>query len=125
MIIHGVYLINFGINIGNEFNGNHYGIVISSKEKGEDTFIVVPITSKKEGKKYRGGFTIDNKKYQKNPSCDSSFALVKKLREVHKSRVIKKTPMFNLDFEDLEKLRDALRKMICEHIFIKGKEKIV
>ncbi|MGL6100386.1 MAG: hypothetical protein ACRC0G_12270 [Fusobacteriaceae bacterium] len=46
MEVHGVYLIDFGVNVGKEFNGKHYGIVISSKANV----------------KYRGRFTIDKLK---------------------------------------------------------------
>jgi mRNA-degrading endonuclease toxin of MazEF toxin-antitoxin module len=112
MEIHGVYLINFGTNVGKEFNGQHYGIIISEKSKKDETMLVVPLTSKKKGIKYRGGFTIDNTKYQKEPSCLSSFAKVRKLREIDKNRIIKKKLIFSLDDEDIDKLKKSLKELI-------------
>ena len=50
MEIHGVYLIDFGTNIGKEFNGRHYWIIISEKSKKDETILVVPLTSKKKYK---------------------------------------------------------------------------
>lgn len=112
MEIHGVYLIDFGINIGKEFNGRHYGIIISPQAKKDATMLVVPITSKKVGVKYRGGFTIDNCKYQVNPSCDFSFAKVRKIREIDKKRIVKKKLIYKLDDFDIEKLKISLKDVI-------------
>ena len=61
-----VYLIDFKQNIGGEISGKHYAVIMSKMSKKDDTLIVAPITSKKKGKKYRGGITIDCTKYQKN-----------------------------------------------------------
>ena len=69
----GVYLIDFKENIGGEISGKHYALVISKLESKDNTLLVAPITSKKRGKKYRGGFTIDCKKYQKNP-CQAEMS---------------------------------------------------
>ncbi|MGL6064717.1 MAG: type II toxin-antitoxin system PemK/MazF family toxin [Fusobacteriaceae bacterium] len=112
MEIHGVYLIDFGINIGNEFNGKHYGIIISSKSHKDETMLVVPITSKKAKVKYRGGFTIDNNKYQKNPSCSFSFAKVRKIKEIDKKRIITKKLIYKLDEIDVNKLKTSLKDVI-------------
>lgn len=112
MEVHGVYLIDFGANIGKEFNGKHYGIVISPKSKKDETMLVVPITSKKAKVKYRGGFSIDNSKYQATPSCTSSFAKVRKIREIDKKRIIKNKLIYKLDQEDIEKLKTSLKDVI-------------
>lgn len=53
----------------------------------DDTFLVATITSKKAGKKYRGGFTIVCTKYQENPTYDKAFVKVINIREIHKSRI--------------------------------------
>ncbi|MGL5426316.1 MAG: type II toxin-antitoxin system PemK/MazF family toxin [Cetobacterium sp.] len=112
MEVHGVYLIDFGVNVGKEFNGKHYGIVISSKAKKDETMLVVPITSKKANVKYRGGFTIDNSKYQEAPSCTSSFAKVRKIREIDKGRIVRKKLIYKLDEQDIDKLKASLKDVI-------------
>ena len=112
MEIHGVYLIDFGVNTGKEFNGKHYGIVISSKSKKDETMLVVPITSKKPNVKYRGGFTIDNTLYQVAPSCSRSFAKVRKIREIDKKRFVSKKLIYKLNDDDLSKLIKSLKDVI-------------
>jgi len=62
----GVYLVDFKNNEGGEMSGKHYGLVLSRTFGEDGTLLVAPITSKKPGKKYKGGFTIECEKYQKN-----------------------------------------------------------
>ena len=102
----GVYLIDFKENIGGEISGKHYALVISKLESKDNTLLVAPITSKKRGKKYRGGFTIDCKKYQKNPTYEKAFVKIRKIREIHKSRIYG-NKIYNLDSIDVERLRDS------------------
>lgn len=106
----GVYLINFYQNKGGELSGKHYAIAVTGYNKEHKTFVVVPITSKKSGKKYRGGFTIDCKKYQHNPSKEKAFAMVNKIREVSMHRVFGDI-IYKLDDEDIEKLRNSMTKI--------------
>ncbi len=67
MEILGIYLVDLGENIGGEINGKRYCIVISQVSKKDNTMLAVPITGKKSGTKYRGGFTIDNTKFLIRP----------------------------------------------------------
>lgn len=87
MDIGGVYLMNFPKKGGNEFYGNHYGVVISNVSKDDGTLLVAPITGKKKGKKYRGGITIDNHKYQSQPSYDNAFIYVRKIQEIDRRKI--------------------------------------
>ena len=106
----GVYLVNFSKSRGGELSGNHYAVALTNFNKDHKTFLVAPITSKKPGKKYRGGFTIDCKKYQENPSKEKAFAMVNKIREVSMHRVYGDM-VYKLDNEDIEKLRESLYRV--------------
>lgn len=109
--IFGVYLADFKKNIGGEINNSRYCIAISEVSSKDNTLLVVPITGKKSGKKYRGGFTIDNTKYQTSPKYEKCFAKVRKIREIDKSRITG-TEIFELDEYDQQQLRDTLQKVI-------------
>ncbi|MGL5126008.1 MAG: type II toxin-antitoxin system PemK/MazF family toxin [Fusobacteriaceae bacterium] len=109
--IFGVYLADFKKNIGGEINNQRYCIAISELSSKDNTLLVVPITGKKSGTKYRGGFTIDNTKYQSEPKYEKCFAKVRKIREIDKSR-IKGNSIFKLDEYDQEQLREAIQKVI-------------
>lgn len=87
MDIGGVYLVNFPNKDGNEFYGKHYAVVISKVSNDDGTLLVAPITGKKRGKKYRGGITIDNHKYQSNPSYNHAFIYVRKIQEIDKRKI--------------------------------------
>lgn len=88
MDIGGVYLVNFPEKGGNEFYGRHYAVVISRVSNDDNTLLVAPMTGKKAGKKYRGGITIDNTKYQEEPKYKSSFVYIRKIQEIDKRKII-------------------------------------
>lgn len=106
----GVYLVNFYKSTGGELSGKHYAIAITDFNKEHKTFVAIPITSKKSGKKYRGGFTIYCNKYQENPSKERAFAMVGKVREVSIHRVYGDM-IYKLDNEDIEKLKKSIFKV--------------
>lgn len=106
----GVYLIDFKTNIGGELSGKHYAIIVSELIKPENTVVVIPLTSKKRGKKYRGGITIDCKKYQINPTKDKAFARVNKIREISKFRIYGNR-IYSLDANDIQKLKESMKKV--------------
>lgn len=103
----GVYLVNFRNNFGGELNGKHYAIILSKTISSSKTVVVIPITSKKKGKKYRGGITIDCGKYQVNPSCEKAFAMVNKIREIDISRILKGV-IYKLDEVDINRLKTSI-----------------
>lgn len=103
--VFGVYLIDFKKNVGAEFSGKHYAVVLATVS-GDNTILVAPITSKRSGKKYKGGFTIDCNKYQKNPSTPKAFVRIKKMREIDIKRIYG-DKIYTLDDEDKEKLKKS------------------
>ena len=90
MDIGGVYIVNFPRKGGNEIYGQHYAVVLSSLSKDDKTLLVAPITGKKNNKKYRGGITIDNRKYQTNPSYTQSFIYIRKYKRLIKENHLSK-----------------------------------
>lgn len=112
MQVLGVYWVDFGSsNIGGEINKPRPAIVVSRVSKKDNTLIVIPLTSKKPDEKYRGGFTLDNRKYNSTAKYKSSFVKVRKMREIDKSRVIGKI-CYTLDDEDITKLIQAVKRVI-------------
>lgn len=103
-----VFFVEFRQNLGGELNGNHYAVVLTEVSRVDNTLLVAPITSKKPGKRYRGGITIDCTKYQKNPSYQKAFIRLNKIREVDKRR-IKGELIYSLDSMDIIKLKEALK----------------
>lgn len=85
-----VYLVNFPEKGGNEFYGKHYAIILTLPDRSDGTLLAVPLTGKKAGKKYRGGITIDNTKYQKTPSKPKAYAYVRKIQEIDKRKIVYK-----------------------------------
>ena len=137
MDIGGVYLVNFPDKGGCEFRGKHYAVVISSVSKDDGTLLVLPMTGKKAGKKYRGGIEINNNKYQTSPKYDISFIYVRKMQEIDKRKIVsrrekqidengnvltdskgeellkkKYTKIYQLDDADLNLLRDKCKRVI-------------
>ncbi len=108
----GVYLVDFKINIGGELNGKHYAVVLSNLSAKDKTLLAAPITSKKAGAKYRGGFTINCKKYQTNPTHEKAFVKIRKIREIHQSRMYGKK-VYDLDNEDKIRVVESIKKTIC------------
>ncbi len=105
----GVYLVDFKQNFGGEFSGKHYALVISEKSKKDNTLLVAPITSKKSGKKYRGGITIDCKKYQENPQCAKAFIKIRKIREIDSKRILG-NKKYTLDEQDVRSFIASFNK---------------
>lgn len=66
---------------------------------------------KKSGTKYRGGFTIDNKKYFKEPAYEKGFVKVRKIREIDKKRIISDL-RFTLDENDTDLLINSIRNVM-------------
>ncbi|MBR7927166.1 type II toxin-antitoxin system PemK/MazF family toxin [Aerococcaceae bacterium zg-ZUI334] len=106
-----MYLVDFKENVGAEFSGKHYAIVITPQK--DNTLVVVPITSKKSGKRYRYGLTLDNSKYLKSPKYPKAFALVRKIREIDRKRIIG-SMRYKLDSEDSEKLISKIEEILLD-----------
>lgn len=105
----GVYLVDFKTNnVGGEMSGKHYALVLSELSKKDSTLLAAPITSKKAGKKYRGGFTINCTKYQKNPTYEKAFVKIRKIREISKYRIYG-DKIYDLDSDDVRLLQEAFK----------------
>ena len=100
-----VYLVDFKKGIGGELSDKYYAVILT-KAGRDNTLLVAPITSKKSGKKYKGGFTIDCTKYQKNPSTPKAFVKIKKIREIDIKRIYGEK-IYNLDDSDRKKLKQS------------------
>lgn len=83
-----VYWTNFGENVGSEFNGNHFSVVIYDSYY---TSIVAPISSKKdnEGKwKKKEDLVVDIGKLNDLPNDKpESYAMIHQMRTVSKKRL--------------------------------------
>lgn len=86
--IGGVYLVAFPNKGGREFYGKHYAVVLTEPSKDDGTLLVAPITGKKPKTRYKGGLTLDNYKYQLDPSYDKSFIYTRKIQEIDKRKVM-------------------------------------
>lgn len=111
--IYSVHLVDFPKGVGGELYGKHYSIILTDIKRSDNTLVVVPITSKKKGKKYRNGFTIDCQKYQKNPSHLSAFVMVDKIREISIERIYD-AEIYTIDIEDIEKLKHKLHTVLIK-----------
>ncbi len=106
----GVYIVDFKKNIGGEMSGRHHALILSQKSGKDNTLLVAPLTSKKSGKRYRGGITIDCTKYQAKPKHDKAFIKIRKIREIDRQRIYGEK-LYSLDSEDTEKLKKSFYKV--------------
>ncbi|MCM1577713.1 MAG: type II toxin-antitoxin system PemK/MazF family toxin [Ruminococcus sp.] len=85
--------VNFGFNVGNEFGGTHYAVVVdrfNSRENG--CVVVVPISSLKNGKTRDSLHNSEVYLGQIIPDSDSeAYAIPLQLRSISKIRIIKPT----------------------------------
>lgn len=107
--LYSVYLVDFKGNIGGELSGKHYAVALTNEILPDNIILVAPITSKKKGKKYRGGISIKCTDYQKNPSAEKAFIRTNKIREVSVLRVLG-TPIYTLNQYDIERLKKSIVK---------------
>lgn len=126
-----IYLVSFPDKGGNEFRGKHYAVILTKPSQVDQTMLVAPITGKKAGenKKYKGGITINNLKYQQNPSYEKSFIYSRKIQEIDKRKIIYKKrkvvdnpenftfhkiykPIYKLDNDDFERLKRNISQLL-------------
>lgn len=135
--IGGVYLVAFPDKGGREFYGKHYAVVLTEPASDDGTLLVAPITGKKPKTRYKGGITLDNHKYQTEPSYDKAFVYTRKIQEIDKRKVVfvKKKQVdetgqacldknghelfikqykkiYQLDSSDYQRLQDSLRTIL-------------
>ena len=130
--------VKFGVNIGSEFSGEHFAIVISKRDTMMNpTLHVIPLTSKKHSKSVNVGNILYNEehindlelllqsendkikkknietviKYYKNRKDTTSYACIDHIKTVSKLS-INKTLFKDYDYLPLLKCSDELMKKL-------------
>lgn len=133
--------VRFGVNIGSEFSGEHFAIVISKKDTAYNPILhVIPITSKKHKACIDiGNVLINNEeikklqsllkstqnntekkkiktclKYYSNRSRVTSYAIVEHMKTISKLAIMK--PLNEYDYINKLKLSDEKLKEITNEI---------
>jgi mRNA interferase MazF len=85
-----VVFVNFGFNVGSEFGGFHYGVLMSDSEKSNPVVNIVPLSSLEEGET-KENLHKDDIYLGKIPGLNDkeSFAIPNQFRPVSKLRVYK------------------------------------
>lgn len=133
-----VYLVNFEkTRNGHEFYGKHFAVALTKPNSSDHTLLVAPITGKKNNKKYKGGITLSNNKYQTNPTYEKCFLYLRKIKEIDINKITYRrkpkkdkdgnilkdkngnelfdriyTEIFSLDLEDTLKLKEKLATIL-------------
>lgn len=97
-----VYYVDFGFNIGSEFRGKHYCVVL--KIQG-GTATIIPLTSK--SKKNMGA--VDLGTINKLSKEIKSYALINQIQTISKSRL--NTPIINGKLENINLTGKQFRKL--------------
>lgn len=114
-----VYWINFGENIGSEFNGDHFGVVLYESYY---TIIVAPLSSKKknEGKwKQKENLMIDIGKIPNISNNKESYVLLHQIKTVSKKRASlstknRKRSKIKLTNKQLDKIDNAIKEHLTK-----------
>jgi hypothetical protein len=133
--------VKFGVNIGSEFSGDHYAIVISKKDTMMNPILhVIPLTSKRHNYNIKLDnllydkekinnlksifeYTDDNKekrklkgciKYYENRKNKSTYACVKHLKTISKLSICR--PINKYDYLDQLKVSNETLKLIDQEI---------
>lgn len=132
--------VKFGVNIGSEFSGDHYAIVISKKDTMSNPVLhVIPITSKKHDYNMELDNILYNKekidelkkllieesnenikkikeciKYYSNRKDKMTYACIKHLKTISKLSIYK--PINEFDYIDKIKISNELLRKIDEEI---------
>jgi len=122
-----VYWIDFGVNVGSEFNYPHFCVVV---KEFDNTAIVVPISTVKEDDpewKHAGNLVVeigclDDLPYEKNPS----YAMINQIKTVSKQRLSdykdNKTGKYvriELNEHQMQKIFDAINSISMQKINVK------
>ena len=132
--------VKFGVNIGSEFSGDHYAIVISKKDTMSNPVLhVIPITSKKHNYNMELDNILYNEekidelkkllieennnnikkikeciKYYSNRKDKMTYACIKHLKTISKLSIYK--PINEFDYIDKIKISNELLRKIDEEI---------
>ena len=133
--------VRFGVNIGSEFSGDHYAIIISKKDTMNNPILhVIPLTSKKHNYNIELDNLLYNKyeinklkkildktndkntikkinkclKYYSNKKDNISYACIKHLKTISKLSICK--PINEFDYINNIKISNNMLKKIDEEI---------
>ena len=92
-----VIKVNFGYNVGNEFGGLHYCIVLNKNDNLKNgTLNVLPLTSKKDNKRYPDYcVNLGSDLYDKLNVNSNSSAPIESIGLIHQITAISKQRIFN------------------------------
>lgn len=106
--------VNLGFKIGSEFGGLHYCIVLDKKDNPKNkTLTVIPLTSKKENKKYpNNSIDLGNEIYEllNQLYTQKRTELSEKYNDIW-NLPADKIKNFTSDFEYIEKIKEEISKM--------------
>lgn len=107
--------VNLGFNIGNEFGGLHYCVVINKNDtKASGTLNVIPLSSIKEGKEYKStcidlGDELYNLLVEK---CNEEKTKIReKLKEVSDGDNLERIKEITVALKNIEKSESEIAKM--------------
>lgn len=115
-----VYWTDFGENVGSEFNGNHFSVVIYDSYY---TSIIVPLSSKKENEakwKKNNNLVVDIGKIEQIPNNETeAYAMINQIKTVSKKRLSSYTNNGNrlklkLNDDQLDIIDDAIKKHLIK-----------
>lgn len=122
-----VITVNFGFNVGSEFGGRHYAVVLHKDFRTNRTLTVVPLSSCKSKadvkwyNTYLGIIPELNQPpywYSKITEKKHTFAVINQTRAIDKMRISfpvmleNKKDVFNIGRDRLEKIQRALTKRL-------------
>ncbi len=102
-----VILVDFGFNVGNEFGGNHYAVVLLDSPARNPKVVVLPLTSQKPKKKYTHHIEIDPIPGVPRDHWANSY----EVRSVDKLRTQPKT--HRVSGSTLDRISDAIVKTLA------------
>jgi mRNA-degrading endonuclease toxin of MazEF toxin-antitoxin module len=113
--------VNFGYNVGNEFGGLHYCVVLNKNDNLKNgTLNVLPLTSKKNGKKYPNScvnlgtelYDKLNDNHLQTSNSKESIGLIHQITTISKQRIFNEPKLYKFRISN-EKL-DLIDKKIIE-----------
>ena len=101
--------LNFGFNIGSEYGGLHYGIVLDTKNDHNSSVVtVIPLTSSKDGKKsHSNNVELGNELYR---SLKLKYDTISKTLKEQQEEIAREKKMFDAIIELARSNVDELSK---------------
>jgi mRNA interferase MazF len=107
-----VILANFGFNVGEEYGGNHYAIVLRDSRESQGKILVLPITSQEPKSKHLPiyieiGSIIGLTKHKHH------WANILNITNISKQRIIVTTKSLNVNSRVLDRISGAVVSQIA------------